>query len=1787
MLGVGLFLFVISVWSNLFSSYALYDLSIPEDQYLALYDLYNSTAGPRWTWKSQESTIVSRNGSFVLGIPWNFRNISSDPCIDNWQGVNCTCIEFSSLFCAVSGIVLTNHTLNGTLPSSIGNLNNLTSLYLNHNNVTGSIPYSIGNLTQLEKMNLNDNQLTGSFPTSLSSLSSLKILNVNFNFLNGTIPEEIYNLKLLQVLDIGWNIFTGTLSSSITSLSHLTDLSIQFNFLKGSIPLNIGNLLNLTDFVVAGNYFNSSLPTSFYSLSQLTLVDCSINHLTGTLSNSFNNFTNLIIFNIGYNKMFGLLTEEMFHFSSSNSSFLSPLIVFGISSNLFEGSFPTSLSSCKQLLALLTSRNQLTGTIPMNYSSFEKLLLLEVDANYLYGDGLTSIIKNHEVLFQLDIGNNQFSGSLPFANTLQFIFSYITAANYLTSTIPLSFNDSTTLQLMEISYNYLTGTFPIWLGSSISGQMLEYLNISSNLFTGILDNRLQQSFPTKLKEVSLSYNFFIGSIPSSFFILTSLESLILNNNQLTGTISTAFSSLTTLSLLFLQNNQLYGTIPSDLLSSSQLLNVDISNNGLTGTIPSFFDNNYQLQSFAASSNCFHGSLPSNICNATNLISIALDGLATSLSCRKFIFPNSHLFQAFTLRHNIDGSIPSCLFTLPLLTTLHLSGNGFTGSLSSSLMVSSSLIDLVLSYNELSGSIPLSIQTKYWSNLDLSYNAVNGVLSSSFYDYSSSSSSSQQSSTSSTTTSSSVDSSSSSLSLQVNRLSGEIPVSLRKMQNINVLEGNIFECNFHRGHLPEHDPSTNQYSCGSDLVDIAILIWFVLAFLFILFLIILWQRWKKKNREEERVNKETNQSTTVTTATTVADIQEISFFYELFLFIVKLYEWNRLFDSKCSQFYERYHKSPTTESTESGDRSGHLSTDLVIRNTILGNLTTMFTRRASKDEDVEQQVQQPTQQQQDNSGSKTRSDSSGGIGGGVGVGGGGGGNRRSVFGNQMMIRQSMIISPSSSPLSTTTKRKGIVLLWLFNNNIRLLFLLYTCIILFLFLPLFSILSRYYQSYEFTYAWTVGGVYLTGRISALILVFAFFFYLLLVMLSFRYIWYPVLSAEIYYFDTNSRTDLRHLKNTDFLTNNNNDNNDNNDNKNDNNGKGSTVKNHFLYFSLTYFLISLINCILMMIADICYVLIVIKFNTVVILFAELTLALFKIYLNNSLLWKLIPLIRKWLLMNFSSVDSEIIEKSIDFFHYSAKDITFLSVNITLNNLLYPALSILAISSDCFYNALFAASPVTSSYSYYVCQLYSVALRQCVLPSPQSTTTSYDPPFTYGYLCASTIFTYYCPVFIFMFIFEAFVLPIFRFSLRFILDYMNIRKERKMKAAIFKRNSIRQSNSTRRSSGVPVRQSEATTARKSVVNSDVSHSESTKKSGGMLNSDPNMYSESTKKSALNSETISTPSSKNSRFSLTFHRSLGRKSEITESDDGATAGNNTENEMEMSRMSQLQRQSNLENEIVPEGSSIISMYGDGTGTGTNRHTNRMKSWLYSKIKSLLRYPLQDLTSLPPSFHRRKSIMLFNKNRYVVRMNAYLIILVSYGTIYPPLAVIICCSIYMISYSEETIIGRLFAESKRLHYLWYEKQLSIDCFGIMNPLKYTLALIIPFSSGLFANLIFDTWGESPAGWTAALIPALIFVGASLIALRISTTVFGYTIKAKERSHSVQSENSSRIELPDLSVKNSITEEGEQLPSENVSQISKEEDEEEDEEGSSEILDKDDDDDVVNTVENPLTHLYDV
>jgi Leucine-rich repeat (LRR) protein len=371
----------------------------------------------------------------------------------------------------------------------------------------------------------------------------------------------------------------------------------------------------------------------------------------------------------------------------------------------------------------------------------------------------------------------------------------------LNGTVSSSIASLKLLALLGLSFNMLTGTIPAFM-NDLTG--LIYYYFDSNMLTGTLT----QSFESlsQIRYLYLSDNTFTGSFPSSGLqYLTNLTDFEVNGNLFIGTLPNTIALLPLLQIIFFQDNLFTGPITNIFNGSTQLFlsNIQLSNNQLTGNLPEqLFRHLPSLEAFSAVSNCFHGRIPSSICQSTSLISLALDGLTCASSCQKKIFPST-ISSSYQSSFSIDHGIPLCLFQMPLLQTLHLSGNGLTGSFPSDLEISPSLKDLSLSHNSLTGSIPDSIQKRYWSELDLSFNRIDGVISHNFNKADQNAK----------------------LRLENNRLSGPIPnSSIRNMTNFSILQGNLFSCRIDRSDLPRNDPYANSYECASNSFDIVYFIW---------------------------------------------------------------------------------------------------------------------------------------------------------------------------------------------------------------------------------------------------------------------------------------------------------------------------------------------------------------------------------------------------------------------------------------------------------------------------------------------------------------------------------------------------------------------------------------------------------------------------------------------------------------------------------------------------------------------------------------------------------------------------------------------------------------------------------------------------------------------------------------------------------------------------------------------------------------------------------------------------
>ena len=197
----------------------------------ALIALYNATDGPNW-----ENTD---------DLPW----LTEDPnsAVGGWHGVTVHPDDANRVWF----LQLRWNCLRGELPSSIGNLTFLNTLFLTQNkapdvdnpsacgNLEGPIPANLGNLTNLQMLYLSDNNLSGAIPSGLGNpQSNLEELYLANNRLSGEIPASLGDLRNLYVLDLSGNRLGGQIPATLAELPNLEELYLSGggNDFTGCIP---------------------------------------------------------------------------------------------------------------------------------------------------------------------------------------------------------------------------------------------------------------------------------------------------------------------------------------------------------------------------------------------------------------------------------------------------------------------------------------------------------------------------------------------------------------------------------------------------------------------------------------------------------------------------------------------------------------------------------------------------------------------------------------------------------------------------------------------------------------------------------------------------------------------------------------------------------------------------------------------------------------------------------------------------------------------------------------------------------------------------------------------------------------------------------------------------------------------------------------------------------------------------------------------------------------------------------------------------------------------------------------------------------------------------------------------------------------------------------------------------------------------------------------------------------------------------------------------------------------
>lgn len=444
-----------------------------------------------------------------------------------------------------------NH-LNGSVPD-LSMLTILEILDFSDNAFSGKFPLWVGSLTGLTSLGLGDNDYDeGEIPDSLGNLKNLTYIYLAGCNLRGEIPESIFEMQALGTLDISNNSLSGNLPKGISKLQNLWKIELWRNNLTGEIPPELANLTLLQEFDISMNHMYGKLPREIGNLKHLTVFQVFKNNFSGELPPGFGEMRNIFGFSIYENSFSGVFPKNFGKFS--------PLDSIDISENKFSGAFPKFLCANGKLKKLLALDNNFSGKLPETYADCKTLERLRINQNHLSGkipDGVWAL----PYVGMIDVSDNEFSGGIsPSIGVSTSLTQLVLMNNRFSGELPTEIGKLAQLERLHLSNNDISGKIP----SNICDlKQLLYLHLENNSLTGLIPAELGQCY--NLVELNLASNSLTGGIPNTFSMMGSLNLLNLSGNRLTGSIPKNLQKLK-LSSLDLSNNQLSGRIPSGLLT---------------------------------------------------------------------------------------------------------------------------------------------------------------------------------------------------------------------------------------------------------------------------------------------------------------------------------------------------------------------------------------------------------------------------------------------------------------------------------------------------------------------------------------------------------------------------------------------------------------------------------------------------------------------------------------------------------------------------------------------------------------------------------------------------------------------------------------------------------------------------------------------------------------------------------------------------------------------------------------------------------------------------------------------------------------------------------------------------------------------------------------------------------------------------------------------------------------------------------------------------------------------
>ena len=648
-------------------------------------------------WSPQDRDALVKFYEATNGDEWDNRtNWLSDEPLGEWHGVTTNYLGW------VTGLVLKENGLSGSLPREMVDLTELEVLELERNQITGSMPDWLGRLTKLTVIDLDENDLIGPLPREISKLSQLEVLSLFSNGFDGTVPGWLGGLPNLSVLDLGNNEFRGRLPEDLGELRRLKVLRLDTNELEGGIPPELGSLVNLEEILLSGNRLTGPIPAELGMLRSLKRIRLQWNLLSGPIPEELARLSNLIELELHDNQLSGPIPswfdelENLQKLSIARNPDLTGCLEGGYPEVADNDFAALGLPACgpigsdrESLVALYNATDGANWTDNTNWLSDAPLdewygvltdatggvVELRLAENNLKGEIPGEIGEQIQLpyLQELTLGGNRLSGCIP--DGLQDVerndlsdLGLPRCSDVEVESEGVSPHDAFVASVHDVLVALYSATDGAnwknnenWLSDAPIG---EWHGVTTDRTGAVValdlyDNNLNGEIPTEIGELSELMSLFLGenalrgAMPSEIGNLGELIRLELPLNDLSGGIPDEFAQLTKLESLVLHTNRLTGDVPKELGRLTNLRNLRLDFNRLTGELPPELGNLTRLENFEILENGLSGEIPDEIANLPRLERLFISRNAGFSGC----IPDA----VFDLDHNDlhDVDLPSC------------------------------------------------------------------------------------------------------------------------------------------------------------------------------------------------------------------------------------------------------------------------------------------------------------------------------------------------------------------------------------------------------------------------------------------------------------------------------------------------------------------------------------------------------------------------------------------------------------------------------------------------------------------------------------------------------------------------------------------------------------------------------------------------------------------------------------------------------------------------------------------------------------------------------------------------------------------------------------------------------------------------------------------------------------------------------------------------------------------------------------------------------------------------